>query len=164
MVWRIADKTYKIPTRSIRFLPATPYWVRSIASFALIFGVISTAYQVLVLRFTLNFFEDRNHTVHDPKVRSLAHMAFISNNGYAQLNAIIPQNAILQFNPANLSIDWTITNIINTNHQAVLVSDELWCGAEFGGDPSGCPSMAAAIDSLVQLRSVRAGSGYLPSI
>jgi hypothetical protein len=148
MAWKLADKKHVTPTRSMRFLPATPYWIRSIASLALVFGVFSTLYQVLILRFTLNFFEDRKHTVHDPKVRSLAHMAFISNAGYSQLNAVIPQNAIVQFNPANLTIDWSIANIINTNHQAALVSDELWCGAQFGGDPSGCPSMAGAIDAL----------------
>jgi hypothetical protein len=26
--------------------------------------------------------------------------------------------------------------------------DKPWCGSEFGGDPSGCPAMAAAIDPL----------------
>jgi hypothetical protein len=43
---------------------------------------------------------------------------------------------------------WTIPDQIGIDHQTVITYDKPWCGSEFGGDPSGCPAMAAAIDAI----------------
>jgi hypothetical protein len=41
-------------------------------------------------------------------------------------------------------------NLLGIDHQTAIAGDQSYCGAELGGDPSGCPAMAAAIDALFQ--------------
>jgi hypothetical protein len=95
---------------------------------------------------------EANHKrlVHDPIAGNLSHYAYISSIGYAQLNASIPLDAIVQFNPSLNNEYWTVVNLVGINRQTAIVSDQPWCGAELGGDPSGCSEMAASIGAIYQ--------------
>jgi hypothetical protein len=44
--------------------------------------------------------------------------------------------------------NWIAADLLGVAHQTTIFSDQQGCGSELGGDPSGCPLMAAAIDSL----------------
>lgn len=149
--WIFADRKINTPSECAGLPHHTPNWLKSAASFALIIGILSTAYQALILRFTLPLFETKMRIAQDPGASNLSHNAYISSIGYAKLNASIPEDAIVQPNPAIPNpywIDWIDVDFIGMNHQSVIGSDQLWCWSEFGGDPKGCPAMAAAIDSL----------------
>jgi len=39
-------------------------------------------------------------------------------------------------------------DFLGVHRQIVTASDQLWCGSELGGDPTGCPAIAAAVHSL----------------
>ncbi len=54
----------------------------------------------------------------------------------------------MQFNPAGSETFWKNIDLINVHHQIAIAGDQLWCGSEIGGDPSGCPAMLAAIPPL----------------
>ena len=131
------------------FLPGrTPYLVRSIASFALIFGVFTSLYQAAMIRATLFLYEKHLNLVHDPRAGRLAHKAFISQIGYSQLDMAIPHGATVQYNPQTPDIFWLDPDWVAIGRQSAIDVDQPSCGAEFGGDPSGCLPMAAAIDAL----------------
>jgi hypothetical protein len=70
--------------------------------------------------------------------------------GYADLNRVIPQDAVVQFNPGDQDTDRMamMADMLGVGHQSVIADDKGACGSELGGDPSGCPMLAAAIDSL----------------
>ena len=87
-------------------------------------------------------------SAHDPDADTLSHDAYISYLGYAKLNAAIPRDALVQFNPAAPNSYWANINIASVDHQIAIAGDRLGCGSALGGDPNGCPAMAAAIDSL----------------
>ena len=147
--WKSVDRDAVAPADSVGLPRRTPEWLRSLASIALVLGVLSTLYQALMMRFTLPLVEAaQQRAAHDPASTGLAHIAYISNLGYAQLDASIPGDAIVQANPSHPSLFWTSVYWIGNDHQTVISSDQPACGAAFGGDPSGCPVMAAAIDSL----------------
>jgi hypothetical protein len=118
-----------------------PLWLRSGAKLAACFGVLSTVYIALMLRFAI-------HAVPAPPEHDLFHKAYISDIGYAKLNAVIPHDAVVQFNPSATEAFWRNVDLINVDHQLAIGGDELWCGSELGGDPSGCPAMIAAISPL----------------
>jgi hypothetical protein len=145
----------------------TPYWFRSIASFALVIGVFSTLCQVLLLRFD----NPRMSAVHNQDAIKLSHKAYFSSIGYAQLNASIPRDAVVQYNPGSkIAKGWEV-DLFGIDHQTAITSDQPWCGSELGGDPGGCPVMASAIDLLFKgatAEQARAtcnqyGIGYLVS-
>jgi hypothetical protein len=122
----------------------TPYWFRSIASFALVIGVYSTLCQVLLLRFDNQLMS----AVHNQDAIALSHKAYFSSIGYAQLNASIPRDAVVQYNPGSKIAGWTEVDLFGIDRQTAITSDQPWCGSELGGDPGGCSVMASAIDSL----------------
>lgn len=125
----------------------TPHWLRSIAALALIVGVGSTVCQALLLRFSIPLAQAHLRAVHDPNAGRLPHNAYISAIGYAQLDASIPHDAIVQFNP-DTEPYLRSADLFGVDHQTAILHDHPYCGAELGGNPSGCAPMAAAIDSL----------------
>ncbi len=148
--WSIAERKTSSPPDFAGLPHRTPRWLRSIAALALIFGVVGSTYQAFMLRFLRPLVEmARPSSVHDPDTGSLSHDAYISAIGYAQLDISIPHDAVVQFNPvARESPLWSSVDWVGIDHQTVIATDKLWCGSELGGDPSGCPLMAAAIDAL----------------
>ena len=126
----------------------TPQFVRAVASFALIFGVFTTIYQAAMVRFLIPVQEMSLRARHDPKVGRIAHKAYISAVGYEKLDAIIAPDSVIQYNPSATDPFWTVMDWADSAHQTAIVSDGGACGAEFGGDVSGCPTMAAAVNAL----------------
>ena len=145
--WKLAERKGGSPADWTGLPQRTPHWLRSITALALLIGVASTVCQALLLRFDIPLNEMHLRATHSPDAGELPHNAYISAIGYAQLDGAIPRDAIVQFNPAvqayRLSAD-----LLGIDHQAALIVDKPYCGAELGGDPSGCLAMAAAIDAL----------------
>jgi hypothetical protein len=147
--WKEADIKRAEPASSTSAPGNTPQWLRSIFSFALIFGILGTCYQALMLRFTVPLVEAAHvWPVHEAGAGNLSHQAYISSIGYAQLDAAIPRRVVVQPNPTSPDPYWALVDQLDIDHQMAIASDKPWCGAELGGDPSGCPKMAADIDSL----------------
>jgi hypothetical protein len=145
--WKLEERKGTAPADWTGLPHSTPHWLRSITAFALVIGVISTVCQVLLLRFDIPLAEARLSAIHDPRAGEMPHNAYISAIGYADLDRSIARDAIVQFNPA-LEPYWHSADLLGVDHQAALIVDKPYCGAELGGDPSGCPAMAAAVDSL----------------
>jgi len=78
----------------------------------------------------------------------LPYKAYIAYLGYAELNRRIPPDAIVQYNPQDNWNFWKNVDYANVNRQTAIAADKLSCGAELGGDPSGCPAMLSAIVPL----------------
>jgi hypothetical protein len=148
--WDLPNPKRSPPTNCTGLPRSTPHWLRSVASIALAIGVFSTLCQSLMLRFVIPLAEANMHASNDPEGGSLSHDAYISSIGYAHLDASIPREAIVQYNPIRPNLFWMDVDLLGVDHQTVMVSDQGGCGSEIGGDSSGCPTMAAAIDSLFQ--------------
>ena len=145
--WKLAERKDSTLADWAGLPRNTPHWLRSIAAIALIVGVVSTVCQVLLLRFDIPLADAHLRAIHDPNAGKLPHNAYISAIGYAQLDGSIPRDAIVQFNP-DLEPYLRSADLLGIDHQAAIIGDKPFCGAELGGDPSGCTAMAAAIDSL----------------
>jgi len=126
----------------------TPKLVQVIASYALIFGATTTIYQALMLRFTLPLHEMQLAAARDPRAGALAHKTYIAEIGYGELYAVIPQDAVVQYNPWSPDPFWVNPDWLGVAHQSVIDSDQGSCGSEFGGDPSGCHALATTVDAL----------------
>ncbi len=143
--WSSMNRGPKAPKATER-MPSTPHWFRSLATLALVVGFFSTLGEALLLRaFALG--EPPPGAASETTIRNFSHNAYISAIGYAQLNAAIPHDAVVQFNPMIDENLWTAIDELGVAHQIAIVGDKPWCGAELGGDPSGCASMAKAIDA-----------------
>lgn len=153
--WRAAQVPSDSPLGSGNIAGYAPYWLRSLTTFALIIGVLSTAYYATMFRFVAPIIEAKHRRlVHDPVIGNLSHDAYIAYLGYNRLNASIPLDAVVQFNPSSLKpYYWSVVNQAFINRQTAIVSDKPWCGAELGGDPKGCLVMAAPIGSLYETAS-----------
>ncbi len=127
---------------------ATPLWLRHIATLAIVFGAATTIYKAFNLRFTLPIIEANTPAAANLQTSELSRKAYIADEGYAALNAAIPRDAIIQFNPASTNPWWTSADFLGVRHQIVTASDKPWCGSELGGNPAGCPAIIAAVDSL----------------
>jgi hypothetical protein len=128
---------------------STPHWLRSVAALALVAGAVGTLSQALWFRFIVPLVEVGH--MREPlagDAGNLSHNAWFSAIGYAQLNASIPSDAVVQFNPFRADAYWMSADLLGVGHQTAIISDQQGCGSELGGDPSGCAAMAAAIDSL----------------
>lgn len=146
--WKL-ERTGKAASDFATSLPGhTPQLLRSLVTLAIIIGVLSSTWRVLVLRFILPLSEINASQAKNPQVAALPHKAYISAIGYAELASRIPGRAVVQFNPFGDWIFWKNTDLVNVGHQAAITGSGLWCGSELGGDPSGCPAMLAAIDPL----------------
>jgi len=126
----------------------TPYWIRFVAFLAIVVGVVGTLCQVLLLRFDLPLVEAIENANHKSEAGKMSHKAYFSSIGYAQLDASIPRDAIVQYNPGSNDALGGTVDLFGIDHQTAIAGDQPWCGSELGGDPSGCPAMASAIDSL----------------
>lgn len=146
--WRFSDCKQSLPADCAALPRNTPYWLRSIGSLALIFGIIATVYQVLILRFYAPLADANMHASQDPAADNPFHNAYISSIGYGQMDRSIASNAIVQYNPTSSNLLDIDLDFLWVDHQIAISSDQQGCGSELGGDPSGCPAMAAAIDSL----------------
>ena len=164
MGWRLKDRSAVVsPNQQPSQL------CRSAASLALGIGVISTFSQMLPLRFDAPILEGTFRAKRNPQPGIFSHNAYTSYLGYRQLATAIPANSTVQFNPGNPWAVWKMIDVLDVDHQVSITSDEPGCGSELGGDPSGCPVMAAAIDALYkgataeQARSTchRYGTQYL---
>jgi hypothetical protein len=148
MSWKLADHKKSAHADGHGLPGPTPALLRSIAGFALVIGVLGTVYQVLMMRFFLPVVEASLRVEHNPTAGEIPHNAYISSVGYARLDADIPDRSVVQFNP-NARYDlWAVADWLGVGHQVAIVSDKGSCGSELGGDPRGCPEMAAAIDAL----------------
>ena len=148
--WKSIDQTQGIDKGEAVSSLSTPRWLRFTARLVLVLGVITTFHQAIIFRFTvpIAYAVARQHPVPDPVPGNLSHNAFISTIGYSQLDAVIPRNAVVQANPADINPFWSDVDLVAINHQTAITIDKPWCGSELGGDPSGCSVMAAGIDAL----------------
>jgi hypothetical protein len=146
--WKFADDKRSAPGVFAGLPHNTPQWLRSVAAFALVLGTIGTLYQVLVLRFYTSLAGANKHVADHTAGGDPFHNAYISNFGYAQLDQSVSRDAIVQFDPRSSNLLVSAVDYLGIDHQVAIGGDQQGCGSELGGDPSGCPVMAAAIDSL----------------
>ncbi len=170
MSWQGRDSKQKLAEDRSPAPARAPNWLRSILALACVVGVLTTAYYGVMFRFTVPLVEAAHErAVHDPIAGNLSHDAYISSIGYAQLDAVIPRAAIVQFNPSLPNDFWGLVNLVAIDRQVAIAGDKPWCGSELGGDPTGCAAMASALDALFndstdeQARSIcrRFGIQYL---
>jgi len=126
----------------------SPGWIRRLAFIAIVVGVISTEGQLFTLRFGLPQLEKHLRALHRPDADQLSRMPYISIEGYAQLDRKIPRSAVVQFNPVETNMLLGAMDQMYVGRQIAIAGDKDGCGATLGGDPRGCPNMAAAIDPL----------------
>jgi hypothetical protein len=136
-----------------------PQWLRSLATLAIFVGILSSATQVLQLRFGIRLIESEWVAQHRPNALRMSDTAAISSEGYRRLNRSIASDAIVQFNPSETNPIVQTTDQLDVQHQVAIAADKADCGAELGGDPSGCPVMAAAIDAVFRGASAEQARG-----
>jgi hypothetical protein len=147
--WNLDDLHRNSSVISTSVRQTTPRWLRSIAALALVVGAIGTVSQALWFRFIIPLVETGH--MRAPKsgdTGNLSHNAWISAIGYAQLDAAIARDAVVQFNPTHQDAYWITADLLDVDHQTVVFTNSQGCGSELGGDSSGCPTMAAAVNSL----------------
>ncbi len=145
--WSLAE-TQKSESGAIGLHQNMPRWLRSLAALTLVIGALGIAYQGLMLRFITLLGEARMSADYDPRVRSFSHNAYISLIGYDHLDAAIPRDAVVQFNPIHQEPFWIAADLLGVDHQTAIMSDQPWCGSELGGDSSGCIEMSGPIDAI----------------
>lgn len=126
----------------------TPSWMRTIGALTLVIGVFGTFCQALSLRFTEPLAERLVNPKREPIVAGISHNFYVSTIGFGQLNRIIPEGAVVQLDPIRPYPYQTAADLLAIKRQLAILSDQPWCGAELGGDPSGCARMAGAIDAI----------------
>jgi len=127
---------------------AAPGWIRRVAFLAIVIGLISTEGQLFTLRFGLPQLQKHLRALHNPTAEQISRMPYISIEGYTQLNRRIPLAAVVQFNPREPNMLMAAMDQMYVNRQVAIAGDKDGCGSTLGGDPRGCPIMAAAIDPL----------------
>jgi hypothetical protein len=153
IAWQLDRSAPAEPNLSGGLPGPTPHLLRSLVSLAIIIGVLSTTWRVLVLRFILPLSEINASQAQNTQVATLPHKAYIASIGYAELDSRIPKSAVVQFNPFGDWMFWKNVDLINVNRQTATAISGLWCGSELGGDPSGCPGLLAAVDPLFKRAS-----------
>jgi hypothetical protein len=143
-----ANQKAKLPAGPASPIRNIPSWLTAFAGITLFIGVASTACQALMLRFTLPLDEIDSSKTHSPEYLSLSHDAYISHIGYAELDSKIPHDAVVQYDPHFPGLFWPNVDLLGVDHQVAIAGDNQQCGADLGGDPSGCSTMAAALDTL----------------
>jgi hypothetical protein len=134
-----------VPTSIIGVPPRA---MRSLITLALLIGILGSIWRASLLRFLIPVAEMAATAATNPHVAGLAHKAYISHLGYAELNRRIAPDAIVQFNPVDDWMFWRNIDLASINHQTAISADKIWCGSELGGDPSGCPAMLSDIIPL----------------
>jgi hypothetical protein len=143
-----ANRKGSLPAEPAGPIRNIPSWLTAFAGVTLCIGVMSTTCQAFMLRFNLPLGEFASRKAHSTQPSDLSHNAYISRIGYSQLDAAIPHNAVVQFNPRSSGLFWPNVDFLGVDHQVAIAGDQPECGAELGGDPSGCATMAAALDAL----------------
>jgi hypothetical protein len=148
--WRLTRDQVGAPMTTPDSRGNAPPWLRSIASVALVIGFFGTICQALAFRLLIPLGDASAPPNGNANARSFSQKAYISAVGYAKLDQAIPQNAVVQFNPEDEAKDRmaAIVNMLGVDHQIAIAGDQGGCGSELGGDPAGCPILAAAIDGL----------------
>jgi hypothetical protein len=147
--WKLEDLHRSASAISTSLRQTTPRWLRSIAALALVVGAIGTVSQALWFRFIIPLVETaRMRAPQSGDSGNLSHNAWISAIGYAQLDAVIARDAVVQFNPTQKDVYWIAADLLGVDHQTVVFTNSQGCGSELGGDSSGCPTMATAINTL----------------
>ncbi len=99
---------------------ATPQSIRSIASFALVVGVFSTLFQVLLLRFAIPLEQIMEGPDGTHEFADLSHSAYITSVGYAALDRAIPSSAVVQYSPNFPNFFWPGGGLDWIKHQAAI--------------------------------------------
>jgi hypothetical protein len=128
----------------------TPRWVRVGVGLALVAGVFGTALQAVSLRFTVPLAVAVTKKPQDWAVHLIPHIAYVKDRGYAALEQATPRDAVVEFNPWHPNSYWMAADMLGADRQAAIANDQPWCGAEIGGDPSGCAPMAKALDAVFE--------------
>lgn len=126
----------------------TPRWLRRVGFLAIAIGLISMEAQLATLRFGLPELEKHLRALHNPSGEQLSRMPYISFEGYRELDRRIALTAVVQFNPREPNMLMAAMDQMYVGRQLAIDSDSDGCGSTLGGDPRGCPTMAAAIDPL----------------
>lgn len=148
-IWSLEDGKRKAEAASSGLHQGTPQWLRSMAALTLVIGAMGVVSQALWFRFIVPVAESaKTRAGNAPEPGTISHNAYISNIGYGELDASISREAIVQFNPMRQELYLKAADLVGVDHQTAIFGDKQGCGSELGGDPSGCPAMAAAIDSL----------------
>jgi hypothetical protein len=132
-------------------------------------GLATTAGQAFLLRFMFPLVEAYPRLEPGLDAGRLSRTAYISFLGYAKLDASIPRDSIVQYNPAEPWPYNVALNMREIGRQTAMFSDQLDCGSVWGGDPAACKPMGRDIDALYaaataqQARETcaRYGIGYL---
>jgi hypothetical protein len=146
--WKVPSDSGDNASKDHRLVGNVPGWIRSLAALMLVLGILSAGTQALWARCVTFLAEASLEDASSPSTRSFSHNAYISALGYAHLDSAIPRDAVVQFNPVQTEPFWIAADQIGVNHLTAISGDKPWCGAELGGDPSGCLVMAPVIDAL----------------
>jgi hypothetical protein len=167
--WLCARREVETPANCADLPQVKSRLLRSLAWATLAIGLVTTASQAFVLRFLFPLAEFRPQIAPYMNPARLSHTTYISVLGYAQLDASIPRDAIVQYNPAESWPFGVAVNMREIGRQTAIFSDSQDCGSLWGGDPSGCTPMRQDIDPLFRGASAqqaratceRYGIGYL---
>jgi len=146
--WNVDDPKHALKFEVTGLPRRTPYWLRSVTALALVLGMLGVGYQALIWRFLIPLVSANARVSQSGEAGDVAENAYLSHVGYAALDKAIPPDAIVQYNPASASYAWSEADWLGVDHQIAIASDQLFCGAELGGDPAGCRVMAPAMDEL----------------
>jgi hypothetical protein len=136
----------------------SPQWLRSLASLAILIGVLSSVTQALGLRFGIPLVESESRGRRLDATR-MSDVAAIASSGYSQLDRTIPRDAIVQFNPEIENRVLATIEQLNVQRQVAIAGDTEGCGSAVGGDPNGCVIMAAALDAVFRSASADQARG-----
>jgi hypothetical protein len=148
VAWGLVGKGRELSADVAARSSRTPKLLRSVTALALLLGMFTSIFQALLLRFNIPVFEWGLRQSHSEIAGRLPHHAYLAMKGYADLDVVIAPDAIVQFNPAYENKFWMYPDLLSINRQMAIITDKGVCGAELGGDPTGCRAMAGVIDSL----------------
>ena len=120
--------------------------MRLVVHSTLIIGIVSAAYSLTILR-TYTYFDDKGMIPYPadwiPAPGEIGVGMMNTRQAYAQLDAILPPRAIVQYNP--MREDY-LPLLEYDSFQSVDAFPN--CGTEFGGDVGKCPPVQDAIANL----------------
>lgn len=125
------------------------WWVRGMLATLLIVGVVSTAYQVFMLRM-FPVLLDRGAIVGLSWVganqkQEFGKRAYALRSVYEVLDAQLPPSAVLQSNPPTEDL---ILHMLYSDRDSAAGDGQ--CGTDFGGDANVCNSRLRKLDSLFE--------------
>jgi hypothetical protein len=106
-------------------------------------GILGSAYQLVELRTVTMLADDGRYTDEIswlPHSEAIGEDLYRTRAGFETLNAKLPQNAIIQYGPANPAY---VSNIYYSRRQSVAGLEV--CGTAFGGDPFQCMPLQTKI-------------------